>query len=109
MALIKCKECGREISDEAPACPNCGKPQKNKPVATSLSKQITVYLVSFFLPPFGLWYAWKYLKQTDAKSKKIGWATIILTIISLAITAWLTGKVANSMNQAVNSVNLLNY
>lgn len=26
MALIICPECGREISDQAPACPHCGKP-----------------------------------------------------------------------------------
>lgn len=24
MALIKCKECGKEISDQATTCPNCG-------------------------------------------------------------------------------------
>ena len=27
MSLIKCPECGKEISDKAPACPNCGCPQ----------------------------------------------------------------------------------
>ncbi len=26
MALIKCGECGKEISDKAPACPGCGNP-----------------------------------------------------------------------------------
>jgi DNA-directed RNA polymerase subunit RPC12/RpoP len=26
MALIKCAECGKEISDQAAACPNCGNP-----------------------------------------------------------------------------------
>lgn len=26
MALIKCPECGKEISDKAAACPNCGCP-----------------------------------------------------------------------------------
>jgi hypothetical protein len=26
MALIKCEDCGREVSDRAPACPNCGAP-----------------------------------------------------------------------------------
>jgi hypothetical protein len=26
MALIKCSECGREISDKAPTCPGCGNP-----------------------------------------------------------------------------------
>ena len=26
MALISCPECGREVSDQAPVCPNCGAP-----------------------------------------------------------------------------------
>ncbi len=26
MALIKCSECGKEVSDKAKACPNCGNP-----------------------------------------------------------------------------------
>ena len=30
MALIKCSECGKEISDKAPACPNCGMPLRSK-------------------------------------------------------------------------------
>jgi hypothetical protein len=29
MALIKCPECGHEISDQAESCPNCGLPQNN--------------------------------------------------------------------------------
>ena len=28
MALIKCPECGKEISDAAVKCPNCGYPVK---------------------------------------------------------------------------------
>ena len=30
MALIKCPECGAEISDEAKSCPQCGKPIKKQ-------------------------------------------------------------------------------
>ena len=26
MALIKCSECGNQVSDKATACPNCGAP-----------------------------------------------------------------------------------
>lgn len=26
MALIKCPDCGREVSDAAPTCPGCGRP-----------------------------------------------------------------------------------
>ena len=37
MALIKCSECGRDVSDKAPACPGCG-----APIATSNAVQPTV-------------------------------------------------------------------
>jgi hypothetical protein len=30
MALIKCKECGSEISSKAKACPHCGAPTKKE-------------------------------------------------------------------------------
>ena len=30
MALIKCNECGREVSDKAQSCPSCGAPVENK-------------------------------------------------------------------------------
>jgi hypothetical protein len=31
MALIKCYECEKEISDQAPACPHCGAPKEEQP------------------------------------------------------------------------------
>jgi hypothetical protein len=33
MALIKCPECGKEISDKASACPNCGCPIASRPTS----------------------------------------------------------------------------
>ncbi len=30
MSLINCSECGKDISDQAKACPNCGMPIKKK-------------------------------------------------------------------------------
>lgn len=109
MVLIKCKECGHEISNEALKCPNCGKPQRDKPPSVSLSRQIIAYSVSLFLPPFGLWYVWKYLKQKDGKSKKIGIAVLILTIISIIVMIWFTERFVNSINQTLNSINIYNY
>ena len=47
MALIKCYECGKEISDKAPSCPHCGAPQlvsKNKEVKTKKSLVFSKYL-----------------------------------------------------------------
>lgn len=44
MALIKCNECGKEISDKATACPNCGCPTDDNEVAHALiNKAINLY------------------------------------------------------------------
>lgn len=32
MALIKCRECGKEVSDKAESCIHCGAPLKEKPL-----------------------------------------------------------------------------
>lgn len=36
MALIKCPECGKEVSDKAGSCPNCGFPMANKPTTVKI-------------------------------------------------------------------------
>jgi len=36
MAMIKCSECGADASDKAAACPKCGNPINEKPLAFSL-------------------------------------------------------------------------
>lgn len=42
MALVNCNECGKEISDQADACPNCG----SKPTKTSaLGVFVTIVLL----------------------------------------------------------------
>jgi len=41
MSLIKCPECGKEISDKAVACPQCGYPIGNVSFNTSISKEET--------------------------------------------------------------------
>lgn len=60
MALIKCSECGKDISDQATACPNCGAPlvkatpagtkekRKTSPIAWAAAAAIIVGL---------LWYS----------------------------------------------------
>jgi predicted amidophosphoribosyltransferase len=42
MALTICKECRKEISTDAYACPHCGKPQENK---SALKKKHITYVL----------------------------------------------------------------
>ena len=50
MALIKCPECGKEISDTAKSCPNCGyekgKLEQNSNSNQSLSKSAIIKLIA---------------------------------------------------------------
>ncbi len=40
MALIKCKECGHEVSDKASACPNCGCPLEKECICKECGRLI---------------------------------------------------------------------
>ena len=40
MALIKCTECGKEVSDKAPNCPNCGAPVASQKFCKFCGEQI---------------------------------------------------------------------
>jgi len=97
-----CIYCKGGISLSDYFCPNCGKKLKEKLLSTTFSKQLLIYLVSFFLPPLGIWPAIKYLRQQDEKSKKIGLTAIFLTIISIVATSWLTISFINSFDKEFN-------
>lgn len=85
-----CPACGVEVTETAYFCSNCGKSIRVKPGATDVWHQILIYLVSFFLAPFGLSYALKYLRQPDRKSKIIGLVSLILTIVAIVTVIWLS-------------------
>jgi hypothetical protein len=102
-----CFSCSAPVPPSAYFCPDCGKPIRTKPLATSVSKQVIIYLISFFIAPFGLWYAWKYLKQNDRKSKIIGLVATALTIFSLALTFWTIAGLVNSVQETLRSLHEL--
>jgi hypothetical protein len=100
---IFCPSCNAQIAPPANFCSNCGKKLRTAPLATSVFRQILVYLISFFLAPIGLWYAWKYLRQPDRKSKIIGAVAIALTLVAVAIAIWTTAGIYNLLSQYLDS------
>lgn len=104
---IICPSCKFSIPASAVFCPNCGKQLKENPAGKTLAKKIVVYLVSLFLPPFGLWYVFKYLKQGDYESRKIAIAALILTAISTLFEIWLTGALINSIFKSFDGISNL--
>jgi len=80
--------------DEIISCPSC---HQSPPPSTSLSSQIILYLKTLILPPFGFFLGYKYLRQSDTKSKLIGLFVIVITIIEII---WLIQSTINMVNIA---------
>ncbi|MEK7487858.1 MAG: zinc ribbon domain-containing protein [Patescibacteria group bacterium] len=78
-----CPSCQAVIAATANFCSQCGRKLKNTSLSTSVGKQVFIYLVSFFLAPFGLGYAFMYLKQPDAKARMIGIVSLVLTACAI--------------------------
>ena len=61
MALVNCRECGKQISDQAAACPNCGAPVSGRSqpattpvVVTALKSRSAAVLLAMLLGGLGL-------------------------------------------------------
>src|SRR5258708_5308322 len=98
-----CSTCHAASPASAYFCANCGKPLHEKPPPISLYGQAYVYAISFFIPPSGFWYGWKYLKQSDQASRRIGTLAIILTLVSIIISFWIIQAMINSLSQGMTS------
>ena len=83
-----CPFCHLPTTQDEYFCHNCGKKLREKELSTTIGKQIYIYAVSILLPPAGLWWGVKYLRQGDSKSQKIGVAAIVLTMLSLIINLY---------------------
>ena len=76
--------------------------QQAQQLSTSIGKQISIYAVSFFLPPFGLIPAYKYLKQAEFKYKKIGYIAVALTISSVVLSMLVIKTTVGTLNEQLN-------
>lgn len=72
-------------------------------LVTTIQKQIGIYLLSIFLPPFGLWPGIKYLRQTNQKAQIIGTVAIILTVLSIGISLWMSINLLKNVQIQVNT------
>lgn len=98
---MKCIKCGADIPLDANFCPKCGASLKVLPKNTSIGKQIVIYLVSFFLAPFGLGYAFSYIADKDPKAKVIGYVSLALTVFAVLVSFLLVKKMMEAQYSQV--------
>lgn len=97
-----CPSCGSITAPDDVFCGHCGF-QLNRQVKIGIGKQIWIYFVALFLPPFGLIWTWKYLRGTNPQAKRIGWMALILTIVGILLTIWATAGFLSSVQNQMNS------
>jgi len=83
MALIKCKECGKEISDKAVSCPHCGCPLGNTQSTTNAFTQ--GYVQEQGAIKARTEQLQRNIASADLKRKKDNKITFIVTAISSLI------------------------
>jgi ABC-type glycerol-3-phosphate transport system permease component len=101
--VLTCPKCQNSIDITDFFCRVCGYNLKGKPLSTSFFKQLSIYLISFLLPPFGLIPAIKYLRQDESRSKQVGIIAVVITLVSLIISIWLLLNFINTFNQVLNN------
>jgi uncharacterized OB-fold protein len=98
-----CPHCGAGVTPDAIFCSHCGKPLEEPKLSTSIGKQILIYSVSLFLPPFGLAWTFKYFRQQNKTARTIGLVSLLLTIIGIIGTIWIMMGFINNVNSSLNS------
>ena len=98
----KCLKCHVAVRPTDYFCYNCGNNLKPAPPSVFLVDQIVLYIKSVLIPPFGILWAIKYLRQDSVKSKIVGIVAIILTLASFIICLILSKNFVNNLNNQIN-------
>jgi hypothetical protein len=99
--IISCPSCHQPVKPTDYFCFNCGKIIRPRPLSTSVSTQIFLYLKTLLLPPFGFWWGYRYLRQSDNASKTIGLITVLITFVEIIWLVQTTITAVNTVNQQV--------
>src|SRR3989344_8249247 len=97
-----CPQCHTQLKIEDFFCFNCGKNLKAKPLSISIGNQLLLYIGSLLLPPLGLIWGFRYLRQPDRASKTVGMIAVILTVVILTISAVVAIDIFNKINSQVS-------
>ncbi|MDP2860096.1 MAG: zinc ribbon domain-containing protein [bacterium] len=100
--LPTCPKCQNNIYPTDFFCSVCGYKLKEVPLSASFLKQLSIYLISFLLPPLGLIPAIKYLRKDEGKFKLIGIIAVILTLVSVIASAGILLGFMDTIGKTLN-------
>ena len=102
-----CPTCHQPIQLAYYFCPNCGKNLRPRPLSISFLSQIILYIKTLLLPPLGIIWGFRYLRQSGIASKIVGLITIAITIIEIIFLVKFTVNLINVVNQQIYQQTIL--
>ena len=54
------------------------------------------------MPPLGLWWGYRYLRQSDTSSKLVGLVVVLMTVVEIVWVTQITIGAINTANQQIN-------
>jgi hypothetical protein len=98
-----CPGCHLPVGPTDYFCANCGKNLHPPPVSLSAGTIVSLCLGSLILPPMGIIWSFKYLRDSRTPAKLFGLALILVTVVLLIVLTQWTISVINQVNDKVNS------
>lgn len=99
---ILCPSCKKEIDDSDNFCPHCGHKSDLANVALTSTQKRRIYIASFFLTPFGLYWFFKYFRDDKPENRKAAYISLIFTIVPLVLLVIIIGKYINSLSGVID-------
>jgi len=85
-------------------CYNCGKNLHPAPLQTDTTTLVALFLKTILLPPLGILWGLQYLRQADERSKIVGVAAIVITIIEIILVVQSTVGILNGVSGQMNNL-----
>lgn len=100
--FIECSKCHQQVNGNDYFCPICGYKIRSPPPSTTFWGIVVLLIKTVLLPPFGFIWGYRYLRQADNKSKIIGVAVILITLLELVWGVVATVEIVDTANKQIN-------
>jgi len=106
---LTCPTCHGTIDETDLFCRTCGKNLHAKPPSMELWPLVGLFVGSFLLPPFGIFWGLKYIRDEDQNRKAVGFVAWAITIFSIVLAVVQTVRLMNVISNSVsNQIQLQN-
>lgn len=82
---VLCPFCKNEVKTTDKYCSLCGKRVDGVNLSISSKEKVKIYLLSILLTPIGLFWFFKYFRNSDSEKRKTAYVSLAITVVMVII------------------------